>query len=58
MQTVKEFIEEYFDTHSTSKHIRLIDVTTKKGINSHWIHHENNIIKKVKITSKYIFIFI
>ena len=58
MQTVREFIEKYFKTHSANKHIRLTDATTEKGVGDHWIHHENDIVKKVKITDKYIFIFI
>lgn len=56
--TVREFIEDYFNTHSASKHIRLIDATTGKGIGVHWIHYEDTPILKTKVTPKYIFIFI
>lgn len=56
--TVKDFIENYFNTHTASKHIRLIDATTEKGIDSHWIHYEDSPILKTKVTSRYIFIFI
>jgi len=56
--TVREFIEDYFNTHSVSKHIRLIDATTKKGIDNHWIHYEDSPILKTKVTTRYIFIFI
>jgi hypothetical protein len=56
--TVREFIEEYFNTHSSIKHIRLIDATTERGICVHWIHYADAPILKIKVTPRYIFIFI
>ena len=56
--TVREFIENYFNTHSASKHIRLIDATTEKGMGVHWIHYEDALVLKTKVTARYIFIFI
>lgn len=55
--TVQSWIDTYKDMYPR-KIIRIIDSTTGKGTGCHWITYKDWTYKKIKITSKWIFIFI
>lgn len=56
--TVKEYIEKYFSNNRTKKHIRLMNATTRRGINQHWLGYADFTVVATKVTEKYLFIFI
>lgn len=40
------------------KNIRMMDYETKKGLGVHWIVYTDFEVKKAKITSQYIFLYV
>ena len=55
--TVQQWINENINMYPR-KIIRMIDKNTHKGFGCHWIVFKDCEINHVKITSKFIFIFI
>ncbi len=55
--TISQWIDENKHCHPYQE-IRLIDNTTHKGIGAHWILFKDCEIRRIKITSQWIFFYI
>ena len=56
--TVEQYIDSYFKTNKSAKVIRMMDAVTRRGIGKHWIQFSDFYVIDVKVTDKYLFIYI